>query len=173
MLLRRTDFRSISSSACDRHSCSLPLACRKIQKSRILKGWGNFEPPTKRFTNHPTQRECGHIRIIYKPTAIAQGTGVGKGDLALSQVAFDAGARGVLKGAGPHDRGRRLRGVAQSHRAARPTARADSGAASSGAAALTAARMRFSIYIRRFGKRHKIAKIHRSAQRESTRRREK
>jgi hypothetical protein len=34
---------------------------------------------------------------IYKRTAIAQGTGVGKRDLALSQVAFYAGARGVLK----------------------------------------------------------------------------
>ena len=57
------------------------------------KGLREFEPPTKRFTNHPTQRECGHIRIIYKPTAIAQGTGVGKRDLALSQAAFYAGAR--------------------------------------------------------------------------------
>jgi hypothetical protein len=34
---------------------------------------------------------------IYKRTAIAQGTGAGKRDLALSQVAFYAGARGVLK----------------------------------------------------------------------------
>ena len=34
---------------------------------------------------------------IYKRTAIAQGIGAGKRDLQLSQVAFYAGARGVLK----------------------------------------------------------------------------
>jgi len=34
---------------------------------------------------------------IYKRTAIAQGIGIGKRDLALSQVAFYAGARGVLR----------------------------------------------------------------------------
>jgi hypothetical protein len=35
--------------------------------------------------------------VIYRRTAVAQGTGAGKRDLALSQVAFYAGARGVLK----------------------------------------------------------------------------
>jgi hypothetical protein len=35
--------------------------------------------------------------IIYKRTAITQATGVGKRDLALSQVAFYSGARGVLR----------------------------------------------------------------------------
>lgn len=34
---------------------------------------------------------------IYKRNAIAQGTGAGKRDLSLSQVAFYSGARGVLK----------------------------------------------------------------------------
>ena len=34
---------------------------------------------------------------IYKRTAIAQGTGANKRDLALAQVAFYSGARGVLK----------------------------------------------------------------------------
>ena len=34
---------------------------------------------------------------IYKRTAIAQGTGAGKRELALSQLAFYSGARGVLK----------------------------------------------------------------------------
>jgi hypothetical protein len=40
--------------------------------------------------------------------------------------------------AGPHDRGRRLRGAAQGYRASWPTAQAYPGAASSSAAALTA-----------------------------------
>jgi hypothetical protein len=34
---------------------------------------------------------------IYKRTAIAQGAGASKRDLALAQVAFYSGARGVLK----------------------------------------------------------------------------
>jgi hypothetical protein len=34
---------------------------------------------------------------IYKRTAITQGTGANKRDLALAQVAFYSGARGVLK----------------------------------------------------------------------------
>jgi hypothetical protein len=34
---------------------------------------------------------------IYKRTAIAQGTSVSERDLALSQLAFYSGARGVLK----------------------------------------------------------------------------
>ena len=37
---------------------------------------------------------------IYKRTAIAQGIGAGKRDLQLSQVAFYAGARGVLERGG-------------------------------------------------------------------------
>jgi hypothetical protein len=37
------------------------------------------------------------IWSIYKRTAIAQRTGASKRDLALSQLAFYAGARGVLK----------------------------------------------------------------------------
>lgn len=35
--------------------------------------------------------------VIYRRTAIAQGTGASKRDLALAQVAFYGGARGVLK----------------------------------------------------------------------------
>jgi hypothetical protein len=35
--------------------------------------------------------------VLYKRTAIAHGTGGSKRDLALSQLAFYSGARGVLK----------------------------------------------------------------------------
>jgi hypothetical protein len=60
-----------------------------------------FEPQTNsRGTprgNDVTTLSLRRLWIIYKRTAIRQGTGVGKRDLALSQVAFYAGARGVLR----------------------------------------------------------------------------
>ena len=76
-------------------------------------------------------------RMIYKQTAIAQGAGADT-RLALSQVAFCAGARGALKVRDHMIAEGDYEALQQGYRASWPTAQAHPGAASSSAAALTA-----------------------------------
>ena len=74
---------------------------------------------------------------IYKRTAIRQGTGASKRELALTQLAFYSGARGVLTVLDRMIAERRLRGSAQDHPAPRTADQAHPRATPSSAAALT------------------------------------
>jgi hypothetical protein len=75
-----------------------PEAAPRAEESALMHFPGTI-PHTARTPrgNDVTTLSLRRLWITYKRTPIAQGTDAGKRDLQLSQVAFYAGARGVLK----------------------------------------------------------------------------